>query len=274
MPSEDKAIRVISFNGKSVDWTVWEAKFLAKANVKGYKKILLGTEVAPKDDEEFDESTPEGAEKKRLREANESAYTDLILSVDGSSANGRVAFNLIRLSKTKDRAEGNARMAWQRLRNKYATKSAPSLMALKKEFVNSRLTSRKEDPDVWISNLEDLRIRLEEQGSRMEEVDFMVHILNNLPKDYEVSQTKLEDRLTDDIDPLSVEEIRTELNLKFQRMNLKKSVEDDEDEEETALFAGNFKSRCLDQQFGGSEDPPRRTRFKNGRGGLHGPHSQ
>ena len=78
----------------------------------------------------------------------------------------------------------------------------------------------------------------------MEEVDFMVHILNNLPKDYEVSQTKLEDRLTDDIDPLSVEEIRTELNLKFQRMNLKKSVEDDEDEEETALFAGNFKGTC------------------------------
>ena len=96
MPSEDKAIRVISFSGKQVNWTMWEAKFLAKANTKGYKKILLGMEVSPKDNEEFDESTPEGREKKRMREANESAYTDLILSIDGTNANGRVAFNLVR----------------------------------------------------------------------------------------------------------------------------------------------------------------------------------
>ena len=49
MPSEDKAIRVIAFSGKQIDWTVWEEKFLAKANLKGYKKILLGNEIAPKD---------------------------------------------------------------------------------------------------------------------------------------------------------------------------------------------------------------------------------
>jgi hypothetical protein len=225
MPSEDKAIRVIAFSGKPVDWTVWEAKFLAKANVKGYKKILTGEEISPKDDEEFDESTAEGREKKRLQKANESAYTDLILSVDGTNVNGRVAFNLIRLSVTIDRAEGDARMAWMRLRNKYAMKSAPSLMALKKEFANSRLANRREDPDVWISNLEDLKLRLEEQGSKLDNVDFMVHVLNNLPKEYEVSQAKLEDRLNDDIDPLTIEEIRTELNLKFQRMNLKKVVD-------------------------------------------------
>ena len=243
MPSEDKAIRVIAFSGKQVDWTVWEEKFLAKANVKGYKKILLGTEVSPKDDESFDDTTPEGKEKKRMREANESAYTDLILSIDGTSANGRVAFNLVRLSKTKDRADGDTSLAWKRLQNKYATKSAPSLLALKKEFTNSKLGSRKDDPDVWISNLEDLRIRLEQQGSTIADVDFMIHLLNNLPKDYEISQSKLEDRL-DDIDPLTIEEIRTELNLKFQRMNLKRSVDQEYEEEETALFAGNFKGTC------------------------------
>ena len=212
--------------------------------MKGYKSVLLGKEIAPKDDEEFDENTPQGKEKKRLREANESAFTDLILSIDGTSANGRVAFNLIRLSKTKDRVDGDARMAWMRLQNKYATKSAPSLIALKKEFTNSRLESRMNDPDIWIGNLEDLRIRIEQQGSSMNDLDFMIHILNNLPKDYEISQAKLEDRLGDDIDPLTIEEIRTELNLKFQRMNLNRVVDDDEDEEETALFAGNFKGTC------------------------------
>jgi hypothetical protein len=29
---EDKAIRVIAFSGKSSEWSVWETKFLAKAN--------------------------------------------------------------------------------------------------------------------------------------------------------------------------------------------------------------------------------------------------
>ena len=78
----------------------------------------------------------------------------------------------------------------------------------------------------------------------MGEIDFMIHILNNLPKDYEISQAKLEDRLNNDIDPLSIEEIRTELNLKYQQMNLKKSVDDNKDEEEMALFGGQFKETC------------------------------
>ena len=102
MLSEDKAIWVIAFSGKQIDWTVWEEKFLAKANLKGYKKILLGKEIAPKDSDEYDESSASGLDNKRRREANESAYTDLILSIDGTSANDCVAFNLVHLSKTKD----------------------------------------------------------------------------------------------------------------------------------------------------------------------------
>ena len=270
MPSEDKAIRVIAFSGKQIDWTVWEEKFLAKANLKGYKKILLGNEIAPKDGDEYDESTASGLDNKRKREANESAYTDLILSIDGTSANGRVAFNLVRLSKTRDHEEGDARLAWSRLQNKYATKSAPSLMALKKEFTNSRLATRKEDPDVWIGNLEDLRIRIEQQGSKMEDVDLMIHILNNMPKEYEISQAKLEDRLNDDIDPLTIEEIRTELNLRFQRMNIKKVVDEDEEEEETALFAGSFKGTCHGCGKQGHKRPdcpenPKNNKFKGKR---------
>ena len=244
MSTDDKAIRVIAFSGKQVDWIVWEEKFLAKANSKGYRKILLGAEIAPKDDENFDESTEEGRLKKKAREANEQAFTDLILSVDGSTANGRVAFNLIRLSKTKDMAYGDARLAWSRLQNKYATKSAPSLMALKKEFVNSRLASKRDDPDIWIVNLEDIRIRMELQGSTMSDMDFMIHILNNLPKEYEVTQAKLEDKLGDDIDPLTIDELRTELSLRYQRLTLKKIVDEDNDEEDTALFGGGFKGTC------------------------------
>ena len=130
MQVDEKPIRVIVFSGKQQDWTMWEEKFLARANKKGYKKLLVGSETAPKDGEVWDERTVEGKEKKRLRAANEAAYEDLILSIDGTHPSGRVAFNLVRLAKTRDFADGDAKLAWARLQNKYATKSAPSLMAL------------------------------------------------------------------------------------------------------------------------------------------------
>ena len=65
-----------------------------------------------------------------------------------------------------------------------------------------------------------------------------------MPKDYKISQAKLEDHLNDNIDPLTIEEIHTELNLRYQRMNIKKIIDDDEEEEETSLFAGVFKRTC------------------------------
>ena len=40
--SEEKAIRIISFSGKSNDWRVWSRKFFAVAEKRGYKKILAG----------------------------------------------------------------------------------------------------------------------------------------------------------------------------------------------------------------------------------------
>ena len=121
MQVDKKPIRVIVFSGKQQDWTVWEEKFLARANKKGYKKLLVGSEVAPEDGETLDENTEDGKSKKHLREANEAAYEDLILSIDGSQPSGRVAFNLVRLAKTEKLKDGDAKLAWSRLQNKYAT---------------------------------------------------------------------------------------------------------------------------------------------------------
>jgi len=177
---DDKAIRVIVFSGKASEWPVWEAKFLAKASRKGYKKLLIGTEKAPPDSETLKESD---VDKLRLRRANEMAYEELLLSIDGTKSSGRVAFNIVKLAKTDELPEGDAALAWKRLVNKYATKSAPSLMALKSEFTNSKLKSKKHDPDEWLTELEDLRMRIDEQtgenGSKMTDMDFMIHVLNN-----------------------------------------------------------------------------------------------
>jgi hypothetical protein len=46
-------------------------------------------------------------------------YTELILSIDDKTSGGKVAFNLVKGCKNKDYADGNASMAWKRLKNKF-----------------------------------------------------------------------------------------------------------------------------------------------------------
>ena len=61
-------------------------------------------------------------------------------------------------------------------------------MKLKSKFHNSMLETIKKDQYEWISNLKALRIQMKEfilEGNITEE-DFMIYILNNLPKEYDV----------------------------------------------------------------------------------------
>ena len=76
---------------------------------------------------------------------------------------------------------------WSRLKNKYAKKVHHRFWHYKREYTNSQLASHQDDPNVWISNLEDLKIRLEHQGSEMQDINFMMQILINWPKDYKMS---------------------------------------------------------------------------------------
>ena len=57
---EERAIRVLPFSGKHVEWTVWAEKFLARDDLKGYSSVLLGDEKAPSASTTIDESTAEG----------------------------------------------------------------------------------------------------------------------------------------------------------------------------------------------------------------------
>jgi hypothetical protein len=69
-------------------------------------------------DEEIDEGTESGKKKSMTIELNEIAYTKLILSIDVKTSSGKVAFNLIKGCKSKNYPDGNAAVAWERLKNK------------------------------------------------------------------------------------------------------------------------------------------------------------
>jgi hypothetical protein len=68
------------------------------------------------------------------------------------------------------------------------------LSKLHKQFYGAKL-KKKVDPNIFITYLEDVRGRMEDMGSQMTDDQFMMHILNNLTKDYEMQVLKLEDRI-------------------------------------------------------------------------------
>ena len=61
------------------------------------------------------------------------------MSINHTTREGKIAFSLIKNCKTSDYPEGNCKLAWDRLIAKYAPKTAPSLLKLKKKFENSKL---------------------------------------------------------------------------------------------------------------------------------------
>ena len=106
--ASDKSIHVISLNGKQAEWAVWETKFLVKANRRRFNKVLSGIDEVPKDSEVIDLSDDEWNKKQSLREDYERLYEELLLSIDGNEKTAKVAFNLVKLAKTKDLADGDA----------------------------------------------------------------------------------------------------------------------------------------------------------------------
>ena len=105
-----------------------------------------------------------------------------ILSIDASFSVGKVAFGLARNAKSVDFSRGNCKIAWDRLVSKCVLHTALSLLKLKKELPIEK------DSNEWISTLEGLQIQMNEfwQKGSISDEDFMIHVPNNLPKEYVV----------------------------------------------------------------------------------------
>jgi hypothetical protein len=108
------------------------------------------------------------------------------------------------------------------------------MVKLYKQFRDSSLKTG-EDPEVWITQLEYVSVRLEEMGLEILEKHFMIHLLNNLPRDYDLQVALLERRNGDEKDPLTINIIRSELSSRFERLNNPSNADNGEASEEMAL---------------------------------------
>ena len=139
--SDEKSIRVLSFDGKIAKFRQWKVKFMAKASHGDYRGLWLGTENAPGEEEVFDKTTDEGKEKQRLRDANTKAFSALALACNGA------AFGCVEAGMTTDFPNGSARKVWEQLLTRYEPSTKMHLVSLKKEFASTKLTDANQDPD-------------------------------------------------------------------------------------------------------------------------------
>ena len=95
--------------------------------------------------------------------------------------------------------------------------------------------------------------------------DMMIHIMNNLPQEYDTVVEAMERKLDNLVDPLTLRNLKNELLLKYNRIKKNKGMneesENKEADEDTALvgYTKNFKGRCYNcGEFGHTkEDCPK-----------------
>jgi hypothetical protein len=158
------------FSGKKIHFPVWEEKFLAKSQKKRILQNASGKHYNSQRIRHHQrKTTVQGKKEKINRKANDDCFEDLLLGIDGEKKSGRVAFQIVRSSKTTNNPSGHCSLAWTKLHNKFVAKTAPSLLKLKKKFATSKLKKKESDPDEWITDLEDIRTRMVDMGSTMSE---------------------------------------------------------------------------------------------------------
>ena len=72
---ELQAIKVLKLTGKESEWDHWSETFVALARARGLAGILLGTEKAPRADEEINRKKSDGSYSYELTDANRKEKT-------------------------------------------------------------------------------------------------------------------------------------------------------------------------------------------------------
>ena len=243
---ELKAIKVLKFIGKESEWDHWSEKFVALATARGFAGILLGTEKAPRADNDIDKKKSDGSyeltdaerkEKKRLRQANGNAYIHLQLSCE------ELPYDLVSLAKTKDLPDGCTRDAWERLTSEYDLTEGEDKITLLSVFQQNQLEDVRTNITVWLTSLAIQVNKLMKLNHVLDEEYQITHILASLPREYSsvVEQVKIDRRTGSTL--ITMDEIKKWL--KEHYLQLKREHGWSEDEMAVNMKSSNNQSRNI-----------------------------
>ena len=171
----NETLHVVNFDGQASSWRMWSMRYEAKAEIRGYMDILSGeTKIPP------ESKTSLTKEEEASKKGNKVIFAELLLS-----CSDEVSFGCVSSAKTTALPKGDASLAWKTLKEKFESTTATSKVQARRQFANCRMKSGQ-DPDVWLMNLERYRARLKDTfKTTMDDEDMMIHIINNLSRDYD-----------------------------------------------------------------------------------------
>lgn len=240
--NEEKAIRILTFDGQDKNWNMWSKKFLARASYQGYKEVLVSDSiVVPSASEILSDAKDSDKQKLKLRVANQKAYDALILAMSDETC-----FNLVDESKTTALPEGDARKAWLNLEEKFRPTKGLAMMEVLTKF-NRSILKEGDDPLPWILELEKLRSQLKKLKVDKSDDDILIHIMGNVPKAYEATIDHAMSLFSEG--KLTLMGLRASLVEKYQRIHMKPK-----EESAMVMFSGNQKSRRKCEVCGGPHE--------------------
>ena len=127
----EKAIRILQFSGKNEDWLMWADKFMARASIRGYEEILMGSVLATGEQDENGDPKELSKAEKLANSLNKKAYNELILSCCD-----KISFGIVKGAKNQVHPKGDAREAWTRLKQRYEPNTGTELLSLHKEYMS------------------------------------------------------------------------------------------------------------------------------------------
>ena len=201
------------------------------ARARGFAGILLGTEKAPRADEEIDKKKADGSyelteaerkEKKRLRQANGNAYINLQLSCE------ELTYDLVSLAKTEELPDGCTRDAWERLTSEYDLTEGEDKITLLSMFQQNQLEDARTNITIWLTSLAIQINKLKKLNHVLDEEYQITHILASLRREYSsvVEQVKIDRRTGSTL--ITMDEIKKRLKECYMQLKREHGWSEDE----------------------------------------------
>jgi hypothetical protein len=153
--------------------------FLAKSRLRGYRDLIVGSEIVPT-------KGSKGYDKFMQK-------TDFCWIVDQQQK--QCLFGLGGLKSVHIDAWGRCKVVLDEFGAETCSNNIIKLIKTKREFVEFRLEDISMDRDIWTQGLEILRRRLEILGHKVSEMDLIIDIIHNLPREYEMTIQFIENEL-------------------------------------------------------------------------------
>jgi hypothetical protein len=192
---------------------------LARAEVKGYLPVLLGQVQVSPHTVLLDPDDEADAPFILCRKLNIKAYNALM-----QACKDDISFGLVDTACTMDLPRGCARTAWENLCSRFEPSTTAAKIQIRKELVATKLLSADKDPAPFVTKVECLKRRMIEMGVQVEDEEIMIHILANLPSEYNSTVEDLE--IMTEANQLTLPIIIQCLNAQYLR--IRKPVQNDE----------------------------------------------